>query len=296
MQRIPPAQRNVPVSLEFWYMFPISILVSTIAMATGVEGATFFSPIFMLLLRLPPDVAIGAGLITQLFGFASGLSAYHRKKIIDYQLGTSLLVVTIPLALAGTWLSSIIDPSLLKFTLGIGLLGIGGNFLRSPLSLDVNGESEVLARSSSRVRNRSLFDATGEEIRYPECNRTEGRILAGIGGLFTGMVATGLGQLNGFYLLRRCRVPARVAVATSVFVVAVTALVASTGHALKFVLSGGDSLGTVLQLVVITIPGVLIGGQVGSSVASRIPQNLLERALGTLFIMVALLMLSDVLI
>jgi len=57
----------------------------------------------MLGLGLPPEIAIGAGLITEVFGFASGVLAYARKRLIDYKLGLSLLVVTIPLALLGTW-------------------------------------------------------------------------------------------------------------------------------------------------------------------------------------------------
>jgi uncharacterized protein len=93
------------MTLEYWFMFPVAILVATTAMASGIGGATFFAPIFLLGLGLSPEVAIGTGLITEVFGFASGLYAYARKRLIDYQLGTVLLVVTIPLALLGTWIS-----------------------------------------------------------------------------------------------------------------------------------------------------------------------------------------------
>lgn len=30
------------MSLEYWFMFPVAIGIATIAMASGVEGATFF--------------------------------------------------------------------------------------------------------------------------------------------------------------------------------------------------------------------------------------------------------------
>ena len=46
------------MSLEYWFMLPVSVLIATIAMASGVEGATFFAPFFVLVLRLPPNVAI----------------------------------------------------------------------------------------------------------------------------------------------------------------------------------------------------------------------------------------------
>lgn len=111
-----------------------------------------------------------------------------------------------------------------------------------------------------------------------------------------GMVSTGLGEMNGYFLLQRCRVPSKVSVATSVFVVAVTALIASAGHFIQFAQSGGGALQTVLNLVVFTIPGVIIGGQIGSRVASRIPQHTLELSLAVLFILVAILTLSQVIL
>ena len=45
-----------------------------------IGGAVFFSPLFILVLKLEPSVAIGTALITELFGFASGLSAYWRRR------------------------------------------------------------------------------------------------------------------------------------------------------------------------------------------------------------------------
>jgi hypothetical protein len=101
--------------------------------------------------------------------------------------------------------------------------------------------------------------------------------------------------MNGYYLLRRCRVPSKIAVPTSVFVVAITALVASAGHLVGFVQVGGSTLTTVLSLVIFTVPGVVVGGLVGALLAQRIPQRRLERGLGMLLILVAFLTLGQVL-
>jgi uncharacterized membrane protein YfcA len=38
------------MTLQYWYMLPVSVLIATIAMASGVGGATFFSPLFILAL------------------------------------------------------------------------------------------------------------------------------------------------------------------------------------------------------------------------------------------------------
>lgn len=128
------------------------------------------------------------------------------------------------------------------------------------------------------------------------CNRIEGRIIAGLGGLFVGLILTGLGELNGYFLLQRCRVPSKISVATSVFIVAATALVASAGHLVRFVQSGSDVLTTVLSLVVFTVPGVIVGAQIGPFVADRIPQRVLALLLGILFILIAVLTIGEVVI
>ncbi len=285
------------MTLEYWFMLPISVVFATTAMASGVEGATFFTPLFILALGLPPDIAIGTGLITEVFGFASGLFAYARKRLIDFKLGVALLIVTVPMALIGTWLVAYIPSIILKTILGVGLLAVAASFLRSPEPKDIVRSDEAIEDEYGGEKAETcLTTRENEKICYTVCNRTEGRLIAGVGGLFIGMISTGLGDLNGYFLLQRCRVPSRVAVASSVFVVAVTALVASTGHFVKFVQAGGDTLNTVLSLVIFTVPGVIIGGQLGPLVASRISQRTLERGLAILFILVAALVLGEVIL
>lgn len=285
------------MSFEYWYMFPTSILVATVAMAAGVEGATFFAPIFILGLRLPPEIAIGTGLITEVFGFASGLFAYARKKLIDYKLGLNLLMITIPLALIGTWASGRIEPDILKVILGVGLFVVALSFLRTPEHKDVAQLDTMIGKDyGGKNADTCLVTADGEEIRYTVCNKTEGALISGVGGLFIGLVSTGLGEMNSYFLLQRCRVPSRVSVATSVFVVAITALVAASGHLVQFLQLGGNTMTTVSNLVIFTVPGVIIGGQLGSLVSSHIPQKVLERGLGVLFILVAAFTLGEVLL
>jgi uncharacterized protein len=285
------------MTLTYWYILPVSILVATMAMASGVEGATFFAPIFILALRLPPEVAIGVGLITEVFGFASGLLAYVRKRLIDYQLGGRLLLVTVPLAMLGTWLAIGVPAVILKAILGIGLFALALSFLHAPDHEDMLLLERAIEVDYGPGKGETcLTTADGEEIWYTVCNKNEGRLISGVGAMFMGMISTGLGEMNGYFLLQRCRVPSKVAVATSVLIVAVTALVASAGHFYSFIQQGPETLNVVYSLVIFTIPGVIIGGQLGSAVADRIPQSLLMRGLGVLFVLVAVLTLGEVLL
>jgi len=109
------------ISLELWYLLPISILIATIAMSSGIGGAVFFSPLFMLVLKLDPVVAIGTALITELFGFSSGLIAYMKAKLIDYKLGLNLLLFSVPMAILGSIFGSEIPPDILKAIFAVGM-------------------------------------------------------------------------------------------------------------------------------------------------------------------------------
>jgi len=285
------------ITLQYWFMLPVAVLIATVAMAAGVGGATFFSPLFILALGLPPEVAIGTGLITEVFGFASGLFAYAKQRLIDYKLGLALLIVTIPMAVLGTIAANWIDSLVLKVILGVGLFVVALSFLRTPDHEEVDRFDNAIDEEYGGEKTETILTTSdGAEIRYTVCNRTEGRLIAGIGGLFVGLISTGLGELNGYFLLRRCRVPSKVSIATSVFVVAVTALAASVGHFLSFAQAGGETLLTVLNIVIFTIPGVILGGQLGSRVANRISQTTMERSLGALFILVAALTLGEVIL
>lgn len=281
------------MSFEYWFVFPVSIVFATIAMASGVEGATFFAPFFMLGMGLPPEIAIGTGLITEVFGFASGLYAYAHKRLIDYKLGLSLLLVSVPLSLIGSWASGQVQPDILKAVLGMGLVAVAASFFRSPESKTVRKlDLEIKKEYGGENAETCLVTKNDGNICYTVCNRNEGRFFAGLGGLFIGMISTGLGELNGYFLLQRCRVPSAVSVGTSVLVVAVTALAASASHFYKFAQAGGETLQIVLNLVIFTVPGVIIGGQIGSLLSGKIPQKIFEKSLGILFVLVALLMLG----
>ena len=83
---------------------------------------------------------------------------------------------------------------------------------------------------------------------------------------------------------------------TSVFIVAITALIASIGHVVQFAQAGGETLDTVLNLVIFTAPGVLIGAQLGSMVANYLSQKALERSMGVLFILVGMLIFGELIL
>ncbi len=58
------------MTFDSWFLFPVSILIATTAMASGIGGAVFFSPLFMIVLKLERSVAVGTALTTAFLGLA----------------------------------------------------------------------------------------------------------------------------------------------------------------------------------------------------------------------------------
>ena len=166
--------------------------------------------------------------------------------------------------------------------------------MRSPGSPQDEQLHSLPQTASTGEAETNLTSTSGDRFRYRISNYREGRLLASVGALFLGMVSTGLGQLNGYFLIQRCRVPSPVAVATSVFIVAITAAIASLGHVIQFIQAGDEVVNRVLSLVLFTVPGVLIGAQLGAMVASQLPQSRLERSMGVLFILVSIILGAEI--
>jgi uncharacterized membrane protein YfcA len=279
------------ITIQFWYLLPISIVIATIAMSSGIGGAVFFSPLFMIGLGLEPNIAIGAALATELFGFASGLQAYWKAKLIDFKLGFNLLLFSIPFAILGTVYGDLVPPIILKAIFGMGIIFIGYQLFTSwrqeekeKLEADHKKEFEINHESS-------LTDSEGNIYNYTVCNKNMGRMFAAVGGAFLGMISVGLAELQEYHLVAKCKVPTRVAVATSIFVVVITVLVASVGHFYEFAKEGGETLNQVVNLIVFTIPGVIIGGQIGPRLQKVIPADKMKVGISILFIIVGMFML-----
>lgn len=261
-------------------------------MASGVGGAVFFSPIFILWLKLEPTVAVGTALLTELFGFSSGLVAYVRVKRIDYALARGLLLFSIPAAIVGVLVVEHIPPIALKAVFATGLIFLGSQLYMSwrreeKEKLDGEIKSEKVETHTSK-----LIDRDGNTFSYTICRKSMGRTFAAVGGLFLGMISVGLAELLEYHLVAKCRVPSQVAIATSIFVVVGTVLVAVIGHGYTFITSAGqETLSQVTSVAVFTVPGVLIGGQIGPKVGARLNPDVLKVAVAVLFMLVGGFML-----
>jgi uncharacterized membrane protein YfcA len=273
--------------LTHWWIFPAAILFSTIALAAGVSGALFFTPFFLLGVGLTPAQAVGAGLLTELFGMGNGLRSYVSQGVVDYATAKYLLVGAVPAVVVGAVAAHYINPRLLKLVFGAGLVVLGGFLLyyEPPEAAEPgSSESDFLAAKSAGQGTTTIEAADGETFRYDTCWRPPGVALSTAGGFITGLISAGLPEIVTTQLIVRCRLPPRVAVATSVFVLAIAAAAGAAVHALTAT--------PVWFVVAWSIPGVLIGGTIGTRVGKHLPSDLMEAGLGVVFAIVGVIVLA----
>jgi uncharacterized membrane protein YfcA len=283
----------------YWFMFPLAVLVATTAMLSGIGGAALFTPIFLIVFPLlgpeyplqSATAAFGAALLTQTFGFASGLVGYWRKRLIDLPTALPFIVVAVPFAVAGALASHLADEAALKATYG-ALMAIGAWVMlrrgrdAAPRADAAGADAPPPAGAMRRV----VRDRAGHSYTFDQPRQTAGGAVTALGAFFTGMVSTGIGEVIMPQLVKRNGVPVAVAAAASVVVVISTTAAASATQIWGLISAGGIEA-VPWNLVCYTIPGVLIGGQLGPFLQGRLSQNAMVRAIGFLFCVIALAMM-----
>ena len=276
----------------YWFMFPVAMCVATLAMLSGIGGAALFTPIFVLIFPLlGPEyalqgtvVAIGTALLTETFGFTSGFIGYYRKRLIDFAIVFKYLRIAAPVAIAGAFLAHLVPGGLLILGYAVLVLILAIIHIVVQHEEDVASATPPDAESDANLRRK--VDSAGREYVYkiPEPG-ISGGLYTGIGAFLTGMVSVGIGEVIVPQLTKR-GVPLPIAVAASVKIVIVTAACASFTLIGQLISEGGfDAIPW--NLVAYTIPGVLIGGQIGPRLQTYVSHRVMEYSISTLFIVLA---------
>jgi uncharacterized membrane protein YfcA len=242
-------------------MFFVGIVIATIAMSAGIGGATFFVPFFLLVLKIPVRSAIVIGIFIEIFGFAAGFYNYRRMKQIDFPLAWKTLFVALPSVVVGVVLNRVINPTVGEVIFILALMIIATQFL--------------LLRGGGDGEPRQ-FDFIS-------------MLIAAFGGLLLGFISTGLGESNEYSFFSRLKRSPPITAGTSVLVVAISAIVATTAQIIFLLL--GSGLGTIapyVALIVYSVLGVLVGAKLGSIVSNRVEKEPFRRWLSVVLYVVAI--------
>ena len=235
---------------------------------TGVGGGALMTPILVLIFGMAPAAAVGTDLwfaaITKIFGGA----VHHSRGSVDWEVLRLLCLGSLPVAgLTLYWLH----------TSGAGQMkqGLILNLLGSVLILTAGA---MVFKRQVQALGKSLRINAAERFKRAQPAMT---VLAGAAlGFLVTLTSVGAGALGAVMLVYlypfRMR-PAKLVGTDIVHAIPLT-IVAGSGH----LFMGNVDLGLLWQLLVGSVPGVLIG----SLLSSKAPESLLRPAIAVVLVLV----------
>ncbi len=283
----------------YWFMLPVSMCVATLAMLSGIGGAALFTPIFLIIFPLlgpeyplaSPVAAIGVALLTETFGFSSGFVGYYRKRLIDFRSAVPFIAVGVPVGIVGALLAQSTDENVLKGAYALLMLILAVVLIKHTSHHEaVPGPAADLSVGAADNRPmRTITARDGQVYTYPVPRQGIGAIATGIGALLTGMLSVGIGEVVMPQLVKRNRVPVAIGAATSVLVVIVVVASASFTQISALLAEGGASA-VPWNLVMYTVPGVILGGQIGPRLQGKVSSDGMVRFIAVLFAIIGIAM------
>lgn len=242
-----------------WWVWPLALLVTTfligiVATLAGVGGSVLFVPIVSSFFPFNFDFIRGSGLFVAL---ACSLSA--APKLLKLNLASLRLVIPLALiassSIGGAYLGLSLPQSILKILLGVLVTGIAVLFIFSKNSeFPKIGQPDALTRYFN-IGGAYFEPSIGKDITWSIWRLPAGLILFSGIGIIAGMFGIGAGWANVPVLNILLGAPLKIAVGTSMSLLAIT----DTSAAWIYLNQGA-------VLPIITVPsvlGIMIGSRVG---------------------------------
>ncbi len=233
------------MSFEYWYMFPLSVVIAVLANSSGFSGGVLFQPIYNLFLNIPIQNAIATGIATETVGMTSGALRYIYYKMVDLPIAFTMIMLTIPGIVMGNHALIVINGDLLKFVLGFIILFIASMQFVNALR-----------------RSFGTRDSVPVEDIYPFM------WIPTFGGFFSAATGTGVCEISQPLLEKGLNLETRKANATAIMIEAtadwiITILNIHAGFIMW-------------EIWIFSGTGVILGGQIGPYIARFLPVRLIK--------------------
>jgi uncharacterized membrane protein YfcA len=298
----------------------ICVLVCLVGVEGSIMFIPFYAVIFPWLAGEPLTAleAIQIGIITEIFGFSSSFVGFYRHGLIDFRLGLRATTVGIPLALAGVVLAYRVPQAVLLVVVALVLPPLAWYLQRPVHSEPVDrppdplpAHEEDVADAAARIplccyasgklytghdpsslaatvsappvppdASYAHHDRHGRSYTYSYRGHTDQLLVGSVGGFFTGLLGFGVGVLGVAHLVIR-RIPIRIAVGTSHFVILLVTGAAVAAHLVEIVAA---DLSPRWNIIFMNVIAVLIGGQLAAWLAGRLPEHKTRRVLVVLLL------------
>jgi uncharacterized protein len=257
----------------------IGLVASSIGSLIGLGGGIIIVPALLsigmytnLLGDIPPQIAVGT---TSLILIVTGLSstlAYMKHKTVDYKSGFIFFAGSGPGAIIGAWVNKFLDLHSFNLYFGIFMIFVG-------VLLIVKNKLKPLKLRADKGVIRTFTDPSGVTHQYG-FQPLLGFIVSFVVGFSSGLFGIGGGSLMVPAMILIFMFPPHVAVATSMLLVFLSALISSATH----IVLGNVNWWYALALV----PGAWFGAKFGSFLNTKIKSNTLVNLLRAFFIIMGL--------
>jgi uncharacterized protein len=229
------------MTFEYWYIFPIAVLIAIFANASGFSGAVLFQPIFYFFLNVPIVNSIATGIATETLGMSSGAYRYYKMGYVDQKAFRRFLPWTLVGVLLGLFLFVKFSDALLKLMVGtvMVLIALGQLF-----SLYVSHKRKIM-QANNKWASVGL-----------------------VAGAFSASTGTGVAEMSQPTLEHKMQIPTKKANATAIL------LEASADWLITLF---NLSLGNInWNILIFSASGVIIGGQIGAHLSPHLSDKLLK--------------------
>lgn len=228
----------------------------------GMSAAAVIGPMLASFLGVPAYEAVGIGLISDVL--ASAVSAYTYKKSgnLDVKNSLPMMISVLIVTVIGSFVASFLPERAMGSTMQIALIILGLRFILKP----VTTTREQMNAGSAKER---LMKAIIEGIFV---------------GFICGFVGAGGGMMILFVLTSFLGYQMHMAVGTSVFIMAFTALTGGISH---FAIGGMPDI----TIMVLCAAFTLLWARIATIIANKSDAKTLNRAVGVVMILTSIVIL-----
>lgn len=259
----------------------LGFAVGVFGTLVGAGGGFILTPVLLLLYpSTTPELITAISLIVVFFNAGSGSIAYARQRRIDYRSGMLFAACTFPGSVLGVLAVNAISRPTFDVIMGIVLVGLAVWLLSGPKEAGEGVEGVGVPRA--------ITDREGHIYRFRARTRLGAALSVGVG-FVSSFLGIGGGVVHVPLLVGLLGFPTHVATATSHFILAFMALVATITHAL----TGGFHHGAGLRRAAALSAGVVVGAQLGAWLSRKLAGPHIQRLLaGGLLLLGVRLVLS----
>lgn len=262
-----------PMLESYALMFLIAIFAGFFGALVGIGGGIVIVPALSVVFHLPIHTAIAASIVSVIATSIAGARSYVDQQITNVRLGMFLEISTTLGALVGAFIGVMVRGWILAEVFSLLIFYMAIVSFRTRETEDKMIETGVYDRDiSSDSVSRSLKlagnyhdGALRTEVNYQATRTIEGSLISSLAGVGSGMLGIGGGVIKVAAMNSLMGVPMKVAVATSKFMIGVTAAIS----AVVYFIAGGINFYVVAPVALGTMLGATIGSAVMNKLHSR---------------------------